>query len=167
MFGERAVSWRTVWDELFPDPEAFDGPHDDNAAAEMNRLRGLVMAQASETETVLGMILGRLVPSARTEKPAGALLRDVRTQLSSQTGAAWADALDLIDKAIKRRNHVVHNAVVIGSSWREYATGDGGDWIPVISFMGDEEYSETELLDDLTLQHEATAAAVRVLHSLS
>lgn len=51
-FGEAAVSWHSVWDRLYP--EYMDAPHDDAAASEMHRLRGLVMAQCAETETVLG-----------------------------------------------------------------------------------------------------------------
>jgi hypothetical protein len=56
VFGGRAISWRTVWNALFPDPG--EAPHDDSLAADMHRLRGLVMAQACETETVLGAYLG-------------------------------------------------------------------------------------------------------------
>ena len=44
-FGERAVSWHTVWDRLYPD---FLDPHDDGSAAEMHALRGLVIAQCAE-----------------------------------------------------------------------------------------------------------------------
>jgi len=155
----------TVRDELYPEPDSPDGPHDDAQAAEMHRLRGLVMAQASETEEVLGLILRHLDPAAKITRPAGTLLRDVRSHLSSHSEENWADTLDLLDQAIKQRNHAAHNTVTIGSVWRDYATG-GGEYVPVISLLGTEEYSETDLIDDLALQQQATAAAVRLLHSL-
>lgn len=79
-FGERVVSWETIWDKLFPE-DAGD-PHDDVAAAEMHRLRGLVMAQGAETEAVLGAIVKCLDPTADIERrTAGQLLRDVRRLL--------------------------------------------------------------------------------------
>ncbi|WP_326557131.1 hypothetical protein [Micromonospora sp. NBC_01796] len=41
-----------------------------------------------------------------------------------------------------------------------------GDWVPVISTMGDNAYDESDLRSDLTAQQDATTAAVIMLHSL-
>ncbi|MEV0534703.1 hypothetical protein [Kitasatospora sp. NPDC050463] len=167
MFGDRVVSWGSIWDELHLDPDDYDygmpPPDGDYEAAEMHRLRGLVMAQAAETEAVLGMILKHVDPAAKLARPAGALLHDVRNGLGSQVG--HVATLDLIKRAIERRNRVVHDTVHIEYSWRDYATG-GGEWVSVISFLGDEEYSEANLLGDLALQQETLVAAVHLLTSL-
>jgi hypothetical protein len=163
-YSERVVSWTTVWDGLYPE-DAGD-PHDDEAAAEMHRLRGLVMAQAAETESVLGQILKRLDPRAKVHRPAGNLLRDVKTKLNDIDLNRHEHDLGVVDAAIRRRNWAVHSVVTIGSSWVPYS-GGGGEWQPVISLLGTEEYNESDLMQDLVLQQEATAAAVRVLHECS
>lgn len=163
-FGEAVVSWVTVWNELYPE-ESYD-PHDDQHAFDIHRLRGLVMAQAAETEAVLGMILLALDPNQRIDRPGGHLLRSVRQRLSAQAKSAWPHSLDLIDKAIKRRNRVVHDSVQIGSTWLPYRTGDGGEWVPVISLMGGNECDENDLREDLALQQQATCEAVRILYAL-
>ncbi|MBV9140949.1 MAG: hypothetical protein JO115_08515 [Pseudonocardiales bacterium] len=164
-FGERAVSWLTVWDHLYP--EGADCPHDDAAAAEMHRLRGLVMVQNAETEAVLGLIVKRLDPAAVgiEQRTAGQLLKDIRRLLSARSDARWDENLRTVDRAIKRRNDAVHSSVEIGSSWAPYVTG-GGEWVPVISLMRGEEYNEINLRADLALQQEATIAAVRLWASL-
>lgn len=165
LFGEHTVSWLTVRDELAPDrvhPDDFEPPHDDDAAREMHRLRGLVMVQASETEAVLGEILVRIEPGADIKRPAGALLSDIRKRLPECGESDFHPQLDLIGQAIARRNDAVHRSVTIGSSWAPHETGSG-EWVPVISLMGDEAYDETDLRDDLALQQEATIAAVRIL----
>lgn len=163
-FGERAVSWLTVWDHLYP--EGANCPHDDAAAAEMHRLRGLVMAQGAETEAVLGLIVKRLDPAADIERrTAGQLLQDIRRLLSARSDARWDENLRTVDRAIKRRNHAVHSQMEIGSPWAPYVTG-GGEWVPVISLMRDKEYDEIDLGRDLALQQEATIAAVRLYYSL-
>lgn len=163
-FGETTVSWQTVWNYMFPG-QGYD-LHDDAEAAGMHRLRGLVMAQGAETETVLGKIVARLDPSTEVERrTAGQLLTDVRRLLAVPVATQWADALRLIEQAIRRRNHAVHSPVTIGRTWRPYATG-GGEPVPMISLMNDGEYDESDLLRDLALQQDATVAAVRLLHSL-
>lgn len=165
MFGEHTVSWLTVRDELAPDRGHTDDSeplHDDEAAREMHRLRGLVMVQASETEAVLGEILCRVKPGANIKRPAGAVLSDIRKRFPEYNGSVFRSQLDLIDQAIARRNDAVHRSVTIGSSWVPYGTGDG-EWVSVISLMGDEAYDETDLRSDLALQQEATVAAVRIL----
>ena len=124
-YGEKVVSWTTVWDVLYPE-DAGD-PHDDQAATEMHRLRGLVMAQAAETESVLGQILKRLDSRVNVHRPAGNLLRDVRTKLDKVDAERHEHDLGVVDAAIRRRNRVVHSVVTIGSSWVPYSTG-GGEW---------------------------------------
>ena len=96
----------------------------------MNRLRGVAIVQAAETEAVLGEILRVLDPSAGRTLTAGSLLAAVGKQLEAQAPDRWSQALGVIDAAIKRRNRIVHNTVQVGYSWREYATG-GGTHVPV------------------------------------
>ncbi|MFI9269395.1 hypothetical protein ACIGXM_01525 [Kitasatospora sp. NPDC052896] len=167
-YGEHVVSWTTIWDELNPDPDdAGVPPHGDHEAAEMHRLRGLVMAQAAETEAALGAILKQVDPAVNIERmTAGQLLSTLQQKLSPNAGSNQAIALDFIRQAIRRRNHSVHNTVRVGHSWRSYTTG-GGEWVSVISIMGDSEYDEHDLLADLAFQQEATVAAARLLMSLS
>lgn len=160
-YGERVVSWRAIHQELAPD---LDGePEFAELAAEMYRLRGLVMAQGAETEAVLGQILSMLDPSTELDtRTAGQLLKVLRQRLPSDFRSRWDAALDEIWRAIKSRNRVVHADVTIGSTWVPYATG-GGEYAPVISLMGGDDYSEAELRGDLVLQQEATVLAVRLL----
>ena len=153
-YGENVVSWQTVWGRLYPD-DAGD-PHDDAAAAEMHRLRGLVAAQCAEIEAVLGMIVKRFRPQARIEKrTAGQLLKDARRLPSTEHADAYESDLSLIEQAVDRRNHAIHSPVTIGSSWQPYGTMDG-EWIPVISLMNGEPYDESDLRRYLSLQQAAT-----------
>lgn len=166
--GEEVISWREMWDRMYPatglSPEDY-WPSGHWDAAEMNRLRGVAIVQAAETEAVLGEILRILDPSARRTLMAGPLLRAVSKQLDAQTLDRWSQALDVIAVAIERRNRLVHDTIQIGYSWREYATG-GGTHIPVISLLGNEDRDETDIQKDLNLQRRATRDAIEVLHYL-
>jgi hypothetical protein len=135
-------------------------------AVEINRLRGVAIVQAAETEAVLGEILSTLDASANLARPAGPLLDAVRKQLDVQTLDRWSRQFEVIDAAIKRRNRIVHDTVRIGYSWCEYATGDGGEHVPVISLLGAEDTDECDLRNDLHLQQRATRSAIEVLHYL-
>ncbi|MEU9381300.1 hypothetical protein AB0D38_10005 [Streptomyces sp. NPDC048279] len=77
-----------------------------------------------------------------------------------------ATALDLIEAAARRRNRVVHDSPMIGRVWREYATG-GGQWVHVVTMLGDDECDSGSLVGDLALQQDATAAAVELLNCLT
>ncbi|WP_016697850.1 hypothetical protein [Actinoalloteichus spitiensis] len=170
-FGERTVSWRVVLEESYPRPdedyrESGQAHHENAEAAEMNHLRGQVMVQASETEAVLGMILRHLDPSATPQgRTMGRLLNDVTRHLGDNANARWSYELGTIGQAVERRNRAVHERVDVGSVWRDYATG-GGEWVSVISFLGGEEHSESDLIENLALQQEATSAAVDVLYAV-
>lgn len=153
------VETRPDIDDRYDDGQA---DYEDREAAEMNRLRGLVMVQASETEEVLGMILRQLDESSNLQRPAGALLKDIRKLLDADSECRWVHALGIVEQAIVRRNRVVHDRAHVGSVWRPYLAG-GGEWVSVIGLLGDAEVSEVDLLDDLALQQEATEQAVRVL----
>jgi hypothetical protein len=107
-----------------------------------------------------------LAAQQRTDHPAGQLLHSVRQRLSDQQRSDWSRGLTVIENAMKSRNHAVHQSVEVGSSWAPHATGWGGDWIPVITLMGGEEYGESNLLKDLGLQQQATCEAVRILRAL-
>jgi hypothetical protein len=164
-YGIRAVSWSTVQADRYPhhpDIAYWDGTE----AAELNRLRGLVVVQAAETEAVLGMILSRLAPNARADQPAGLLLQNIRRKIDGFCDTEWSPALDLIYAAVKRRNRVVHDTPTIGRVWREYATG-GGEWVHVLTQLGDDECDTNGLVSDLALQQDATAAAVELLNCLT
>ncbi len=162
-YGQSVVSWRTLEQELRPDvgPE----PEFSDLAADMNRLRGLIMAQCGETEAVLGLILAAVAPAIDPErKTAGQLVRCVRQKLPHEISTRWQVELDEIEVAIQLRNQAVHSDVYIGSTWVEYQTG-GGHYEPVISLMRHGEYDEVDLLADLAAQQRATVAAVRLLHA--
>ncbi|MFF0017982.1 hypothetical protein [Streptomyces sp. NPDC005374] len=164
-YGIRAISWSTVQADRYPqhpDTAYWDGTE----AAELNRLRGLVVVQAAETETVLGMILSRLDPAARTNRPAGELLKAIEQKIGGSCDTEWPPAIALIDTAVKRRNRIVHDSPTIGRVWREYATG-GGEWAHVLTQLGDAEYDASALVGDLALQQDATAAAVELLNCLT
>jgi hypothetical protein len=170
-FDERAVSWRVVREEAYPSPdedyrELGQAHHEDADAAEMNHLRGQVMVQASETEAVLGMILRHLDRSATPQgRTLGRLLNDVTRLLGEDADARWSHELETIGQAVERRNRAVHDRVDVGSVWRDYATG-GGEWVSSISFLGDDEHSESDLIENLALQQDATRAAVDVLYAV-
>jgi hypothetical protein len=157
-----------MWQRMYPmtglSPE-YDEPSGHWDAAEMNRLRGVAIVQAAETEAVLAQILRILDPSADRTLMAGPLLRAVRKQLDAQTLDRWSQALDVIKEAINRRNRLVHDTVQVGYSWREYATG-GGEHVPVISLLGNEDRDEVDIQKDLNLQRRATRDAIEVLHYL-
>jgi hypothetical protein len=169
------VSWREMWRQLYPTrddrmsmvDEPSDSPAGDDDAREMNRLRGVAIVQAAETEAVLGGILNKLDPAARRARPAGVLFTAVKRGLDAQALGQWAESLDYIRMAIERRNTLVHNTVSIGYSWAGYTTGDGGEHIPVISFLGQEMYDEEDLRKDIELQREATLRAVKLLHHVT
>ncbi|WP_326718994.1 MULTISPECIES: hypothetical protein [unclassified Streptomyces] len=164
-YGIRSVAWTSIREDLFPDhPDSayWDG----SEAVEMNRLRGMVMVQAAETEAVLGIILSRLDPAARRDRPSGQLLQAIRGTIGGHCDTEWPPALDVIEQAIKRRNRAVHDSPAIGRTWRAYATG-GGEWVHVTTMLGEEECDISTLLKDLALQQDATAAAVEVLHCLT
>lgn len=164
-FGERMIAWPNIWSGLYPEDPC--DPHDDHGAFTMQRLRGLVLAQAAEVEDVLKAILSHLdQTSGRRRRTAGQILRSIEAGLDPDDRDFWIDELDLFDRAIKCRNHIAHNRVDIGSVWTDYATG-GGEWTPVVSTIGGELYDEVDLLRDLNLQQLATRDAVRLFHYLS
>lgn len=164
-YGEVVVSWRTIDQNL----DADTGSHPDytGPAAEMNRLRGLIVAQCGETEAVLGLVLGEIAPTISIErKTANQLLRCVRKNLPQEISDHWKSKLDDIEAANGLRNHAVHADVHIGSTWVEYQTG-GGHYEPAISLMRSGEYNESDLRRDLAAQQCSTIAAVHLLHVVS
>ncbi|WP_228002388.1 hypothetical protein [Nocardia australiensis] len=158
------VSWRTILNDEFPE-DAYE-PHNDSSAQPMHQIRGYVMAQAGETEAVIGQALRHFEPSANLDRSAGRLLHDLKAAAKKNGFIEYGDEFELITKALKRRNAVVHADVQICSTWVPYATG-GGEWQEVMYLLGREESDERRLWDDLELQQEATIAAVRILHALS
>ncbi|MCX4878109.1 MULTISPECIES: hypothetical protein [unclassified Streptomyces] len=165
-YGVRAIAWSTIQADQYshhrPDTAYWDG----SEATELNRLRGLVVVQAAETEAVLGMILSRLDPAARIDQPARWLVQNIRQKIDGFCDTEWPPALDLIEAATKRRNRVVHDSPTIGRVWREYATG-GGEWVHVVTMLGDDDCDSGTLVGDLALQQDATAAAVELLNCLT
>lgn len=154
----------SVWDHFYP--SYMEGPHDDAQATEMQRLKGLVVCQAAEVEAVLGELIKQLTPKADIAKrTAGQLARDIRRLLGTEHVESWKSELSLIDRAVESRNHAAHFPIRIGSSWAPYATG-GGEWVPVISLLGNDMYDEMDLRRDLAIQQDATEAAVHILYSI-
>jgi len=154
-----------IWRDMYWDDELNDlyGPHDDEAATRMHRLRGLVLGQAGELESILGEILVTIDPQANIGgRTAGQLLSEVKKHL----GDEWTRELELLRDAIKVRNYITHNRIEIGSVWRDYATGDGGEWVPVVSTVGGDLYDESNLKRDLEIMQVATWEAVAILHAL-
>jgi hypothetical protein len=167
--GVRAVTWTDIQATRYTRSGYEDGRglSTDHDAFHMNTLRGLIMVQAAETEAVLGQILLNLDPEAKPEtKMAKELLKAVWRKLPEPARSYWFYELHGIRLAQKKRNRAVHDRATIGSSWVDYATEDGGEWVPVISFLGNKEYSSGDLLSDLALQQNATVSSLDILHSL-
>jgi len=166
--GEEFLSWREMWKRMYPmycvSPEE-DEPSGNKDAAEMNRLRGVAIVQAAETEAVLAEIL-RFLGASPDRLTAGQLLGAIEERLDSHTLGDWSWELDIIGQATERRNRLVHDTVAIGYSWREYATGDGGEHVPVISLLGTEDVDEVDLQKCLALQRRSTHYAIEILHHL-
>src|SRR5215470_11692730 len=107
---EEFISWREMWERMYPmeglssEDNVPSGYYD---AAEMNRLRGVAIVQAAETEAVIAEILCLLDSSADVARSAGTLLADVKKRLDAHTLDRWSWALDSIGEAIGRRNRLV------------------------------------------------------------
>lgn len=167
-FGEKICEWSDIlnlqyWrpnDDGYGEPGGYD-------LSDMQRLRGLIMVQAAETEAVLGRVLLRLDPHSKPEKMmAGALLKRVWDKLPDSDKITWQSHVRQIRQAQKRRNRAVHDRPNVGYSWRDYATG-GGEWVPVITLLGNDLCDEEDLRDDLALQQSSTVYAIELLHALA
>jgi len=172
-FGERVVAWhrldgeyRSADDATAEDPYD-EGPDEERAEAELNRLRGLVMAQAAEAEAVLGVMVRMLDPDAKVDIAAGVLLNKLRKLLIPVDFLhEYHDAdLDDIARAIKARNKAVHGTARVGYSWVDYQTG-GGEWMQVISLVGDQDWGELALRWCLAMQPRAVFDAVYLMDQL-
>ena len=187
IYRETVLSWRTVLtsllertdqsDDLQPNDdfhdyeayhERFENSENDGFAQECHRLRGLVLCQGSEMEDALREVVSRLDPSINIRGiRADVLVTQIRIKASAELIADWTQRLELIDSAIDRCDHAAHHPLRVGSVWMDYATGDGGEFVPVISYTDDgEEYGEQEYEQDLVLEQEATLAAVEMLQDL-
>ncbi len=156
-YGEQVVSWVTVLVDVAPTDDWTELWHDDAAARELHRLRGLALSQASEMEAVLVQVLGILDPAANRARPAGALLKSVKAGLSEELQGDFAGSVQLLETAIARRNRLAHDIIEIGSSWQQE------QYVPVIAHLGAEEVREADLRGELALQQEATRSAVVLL----
>ncbi|MEU8632552.1 hypothetical protein AB0C38_10315 [Amycolatopsis sp. NPDC048633] len=172
-FGERVVAWHRLDDEGRSADDSTiegscgEGPDEERAEAELNRWRGLVMAQAAEVEAVLGVMVRMLDPNAKVDIAAGLLLNKLRKLLIPLDFLhEYHDAdLDDIARAIKARNKAVHGTARVGYSWVDYQTG-GGEWMQVISLVGDQDWSELELRWCLSMQQRAAFDAVYLMDQL-
>lgn len=156
-YGEQVVSWVTVLSDVAPAGWWYDLWHDDLHASELHRLRGLAASQASEVEAAVKELLGLLRPELTDVRMAGRILGAVKEGLSAELGEEHAERLRLIDRAITRRNRLVHDTIEIGWS-QQY-----GEHIPVIELLGGAEVSESSLREDIAIQQQATRAAVELL----
>ncbi|MFI5638293.1 hypothetical protein ACIA8H_12850 [Streptomyces goshikiensis] len=168
-YGESVVHWRDVHDELAPPMKPGTGgssptrEHPD--AAELHRLRGLIMAQGTETEMVLYAVHDALhdaeFPDYLSARQA---LRDIRKALKAKgMEAEWSHALKLIGEAMTRRNSAVHQTVEPLFKQPKHEVVDGElhtttEWRSLSLGAS----STDELRADLALQQHATRAAVRL-----
>ncbi|MFG1928817.1 hypothetical protein [Cryptosporangium sp. NPDC048952] len=168
-YGVRTISWPAIHDLLYPLPPGeydYGPPHGDEEAAEMQRLRGLVIIQHAETEAVLGQLYRLLEPSP-PKRPlmAGALRIALTKLLTAEQLVQHAERLALIESATAVRNRAVHSTVQIHYA-RDHPLGGTG-WMSVLSVMGDEETDESDLQGFLALQQRATTAAVEMYQEVS
>ncbi|MBB5908266.1 hypothetical protein [Actinoalloteichus hymeniacidonis] len=154
--------------ELYPGEvdEEPQGWSSDSDAREMNELRGMIMVQSSETEAVLGMILRKIKPGGKIDRPAGSIFNDITKNMGAGDIQLWKFEISCIGNAIELRNRAVHDRVRVASVWRDYATEDGGEWVPVLSFLGADLQDEVDLIGNLKVQQLATISAVRILRGL-
>jgi hypothetical protein len=166
-YGEAVVSWEAIEDHLYPAEFLDRGPTDGGGADDMQRLRGLVVLQAAETEAVLAAALESLGVPTTTKKggvlPASAMLdrlMDVLVDVPDSAGH-----VESIRQALEPRNRAVHDRAEIHYTWVKYQTG-GGHHEAVASTLGGQLYDERDLAYDLALQQVATVAAVRLLREI-
>jgi hypothetical protein len=162
-YGEQVASWYTVWERLYPNLREF---HDDYEAIEMQRLRGLVIAQATEVEDILRTLIKHLDPDGNTPRQMRPALEKLEKLLRKMWRNRWERQMAIASKAILARNRAAHSAIVIGSTRVEHADGSPGHHEAVISFMGNEEYDEADLRRDLALQQDATEAIVHIFQAI-
>lgn len=166
-YGDAVVSWEAIEDRLYPGEFLDGGPTDGSDADEMQRLRGLVVLQAAETEAVLLAALQSLEIPTTTKKggvlPASAMLNRLTDVLLDVPDSAGH--VESIRRALEPRNRAVHDRAKIHYAWVQYQTG-GGHYEAVASTLGGELYDERSLTYDLALQQVATVAAVRLLREI-
>lgn len=146
--------------------EPFPAREPENPEAKMNYLRGLIMVQGTETEAVLKQLVDALNIEMKGSPTGGKLANALRSTLADHPEANCNAQLEVIDKAVRRRNRSVHDTADVAITWRNYTTGDGGDWIEVDSTLGDISWSENDLRKDLALQQEGTVAALEICRIL-
>lgn len=165
-FGEKVVSWEAVEDDLYPGKFLDEGPTQGDVD-QMQRLRGLVVVQAAETEAVLAEALRTLGLPTKTRKgnllPASVMLKDLQDALATIDEAA--SLLESVRLALEPRNRAVHDRARFHYTWVPYLTG-GGHHEAAVSTLGGEIYDEHDLRHDLALQQAATVAAVRLLREV-
>lgn len=156
-------SYRSVIEQLYPEYFASSElePHLDVRAVRMNELRGLILGQSTQMENALLKLMDARGIEVRQPRTAGNIVKAVHAHFEKQLNSALADDREVLDVAVLVRNRVAHDHIEIGSLWRDYGTG-GGEWVPVISLLGAEEYDEKDMLEDLEILKAATRAAVRV-----
>lgn len=167
-FGERVREWSDIRDDIYSRPSEDErGEPRGYDTSGMQRLRGLIVVQAAETEAVLGRILRKVDPQAKPgKKMAGGLLKEIYEKLPGPDKIAWLSHVRQIVRAQWWRNLAVHHTVETGYTWADHATG-GGEWVPVVTAMDGELCTERELRGDLALQQTSTVLAIEMLHGLS
>lgn len=88
---------------------------------------------------------------------AGRVFGAVKERLPAELHEDCTERPRPIDRAITRRNRLVHDTIEIGWS-QQY-----GEYVPVIELLGGAEVSESSLREDLAVQQQATRAAVEFL----
>ncbi|MGO4750495.1 hypothetical protein AB4212_18045 [Streptomyces sp. 2MCAF27] len=161
-YGEQITSFETILSELTDDGNSL-GRTADRDAMRYNHLRGLIMGQGTVIEGVLVNILHKIDPAALEglgDKPTvGRVLGAIRKSNLPVGGGRTGWPFDLIAAAIERRNRSVHDSLGI-----VYVVAPPIDTSPptAIAYLGLEQITEADLLNDLAALQEATRAATQI-----
>ncbi|MFF4248957.1 hypothetical protein ACFYY2_31450 [Streptomyces sp. NPDC001822] len=166
-YGEQVIKADSVLADMDEENrDEFGSPVHGNATR-LNHLRGLITAQSVEIDTVLQDVLHVIAPGAldkRKKWTAGQLHHEVVASLAAAEDSDAARQLDLIDKAVKRRNTSAHGSldVIVMLDKAPQYPGDSGGTRYDVAFLNGEQVTDADLLADLALQQEALRAAVQI-----
>ncbi|MFD5143150.1 hypothetical protein [Streptomyces sp. NPDC058401] len=171
-YGEQVMKADVIFSEEWPEYAEVHGTPVWGNATRYNHIQGLVTAQGVETDSALLAILAEVAPALlKPIMTSGALHKAAVQALDPVEGTATSVRLERIDKAVKRRNRVVHdklNVVVMvemdprsGPDKRYPSLGRSEH-----AYLGGEPVTEESLLSDLAVQQDGTRAAVQILVDL-
>lgn len=176
--------WGDVLVRRHPEVDYID---EDDSYAEsreshrIHELRGLIMAQVAEIEDLLYWLVNNYLPlfkpltprqiESLKKVPAGALLKHAGEVLAIlELEAEFVRQVAEVEKAIRRRNVLVHATVHVGFSYSSFR--DQHEAVIVlltskVSGVGTEEIGELELEQDIRQAYIALDAAVDIWEAVS